>query len=456
MDTLPVELHSKIFCFCLACDGRVRPSPTAAPLLLAQVCSHWRAIALATPQLWSSIFFEFSPDPPYTELASLYGDELPMDSTTALVDLWFTRASGYSLSITLRCSKPGLRLPRGLMDVVKARFAQWERLEVVLSPTDMQELNSVPGPFPFLRILAMEVNQRLLDGFALNTDQYTRSPTLVALRIPDFSKVYPFPKEAASARLTTLELGLEVSPAAVAVFDSFPNLRNLVLHVGYGFPPHSSPTATVTAHLRCLILDGGVDFLPYVSLPALEHLVAPIWSVQGSNAVVELVKRSGCVLKRLTLRRAALSPPVWSALLPVLKTLSILEFINSEFDDSYYGLLLPDTLLPCLQMLAFTMHVGSEDIYVRFLRVLDARPALHRARLRLENLVQRHPAESDSESAPPNVVAGYASLAAQGMHITVQTPSFSWAPEPRLPTDLDVDGDYNIFDPEEPLPFSEW
>ncbi|KAF8152014.1 hypothetical protein K438DRAFT_1433339, partial [Mycena galopus ATCC 62051] len=50
--TLPNEVISMIFVHCLPAHGRVRPSPRRAPLLLAQICTLWREIALSTGQLW--------------------------------------------------------------------------------------------------------------------------------------------------------------------------------------------------------------------------------------------------------------------------------------------------------------------------------------------------------------------------------------------------------------------
>ncbi|KAJ7191458.1 hypothetical protein GGX14DRAFT_336708, partial [Mycena pura] len=50
--TLPNELVSRI---CLPDHGRVCPSQSTAPLLLAQICRCWRDIALETCQLWSSV-----------------------------------------------------------------------------------------------------------------------------------------------------------------------------------------------------------------------------------------------------------------------------------------------------------------------------------------------------------------------------------------------------------------
>ncbi|KAJ7893149.1 hypothetical protein B0H14DRAFT_2312559, partial [Mycena olivaceomarginata] len=56
---LPPELTARIFMVCLPCHGRVRPSPSSAPLTLAQVCRQWRKIAHATCELWSSLDVEF-------------------------------------------------------------------------------------------------------------------------------------------------------------------------------------------------------------------------------------------------------------------------------------------------------------------------------------------------------------------------------------------------------------
>ncbi|KAF7360845.1 hypothetical protein MSAN_01113900 [Mycena sanguinolenta] len=347
------------------------------------------------------------------------------------------------------------------MAVLKTVSAQWERLEVSLSRTDLLDLNSVSGPFPCLRILAIDVTQQLPPDFVLNPHLYTRSlaPALVALRLPSSFNVYPFRAEAASSRLTTLELGFKNSADAVGVFDTFPHLRNLVLHVSYGYPPPSSVTLTVAAHLHCLILDGSVEFIPYVTLPALEHLATHLWDVEGAHAIVSMVERSQCPLHRLTLHHPVLSPPIWSALLPVLETVPVLDLINAadaDFEDDpppnvFFP---PDTPLPRLQMLIIVTDELEESSYAQFLRVLEARPALRRARLHL-GPVPAYSSPSDTLFAPQipsDVVAGLARLTAQGMHITVHAPTHSWP----AGSANDVDGDYNVFDLDEPLPFFDW
>ena len=54
ISALPTELLLEIFMGCL--PEHPEPSRKVAPLLLCRVCSKWRAIALAQPQLWTSLF----------------------------------------------------------------------------------------------------------------------------------------------------------------------------------------------------------------------------------------------------------------------------------------------------------------------------------------------------------------------------------------------------------------
>ncbi|KAJ7226604.1 hypothetical protein C8J57DRAFT_1039744, partial [Mycena rebaudengoi] len=46
---IPPQITSEVF---LHCPLAQRPDPMEAPLLLAHICSKWRAIAFSTPALW--------------------------------------------------------------------------------------------------------------------------------------------------------------------------------------------------------------------------------------------------------------------------------------------------------------------------------------------------------------------------------------------------------------------
>ena len=55
---LPVEILTEILFFCLPEDrlNHRQPDTTIAPMLLCQVCSNWRRIALNTPVLWVYLY----------------------------------------------------------------------------------------------------------------------------------------------------------------------------------------------------------------------------------------------------------------------------------------------------------------------------------------------------------------------------------------------------------------
>jgi hypothetical protein len=50
------EILSEIFLWCFA-DGSKLRSAKDAPIVLGQVCSYWRSVAISTPNLWSSLIF---------------------------------------------------------------------------------------------------------------------------------------------------------------------------------------------------------------------------------------------------------------------------------------------------------------------------------------------------------------------------------------------------------------
>ncbi|KAJ7622571.1 hypothetical protein DFH06DRAFT_1009508, partial [Mycena polygramma] len=91
---LPPEIIARIFVDCLPVHGRVRPSPTAPPLLLAQICRDWRAIALGTCELWRSLDIVF---------IQRAGDKTDVPNAGALpiMKTWLSRAKGQPLSFTI-------------------------------------------------------------------------------------------------------------------------------------------------------------------------------------------------------------------------------------------------------------------------------------------------------------------------------------------------------------------
>ncbi|KAJ6448443.1 hypothetical protein C8R45DRAFT_160754 [Mycena sanguinolenta] len=91
--SLPTEIISRIFIECLP-DNCI-PSARHAPLLLTRVCRQWKAIALSTCGLWSSLHIE-----------SLWYDKLMVPRGTSFaLQTWFSRAGERLLSLTIECSR---------------------------------------------------------------------------------------------------------------------------------------------------------------------------------------------------------------------------------------------------------------------------------------------------------------------------------------------------------------
>jgi hypothetical protein len=80
--------------------------PNQAPLQVAQICGHWRAIALATPELWSSVLLEFREN-------NYSGDDI-----YDFFNLWLTRAGDYPLSITILCRERSVGVPQKLLEAM--------------------------------------------------------------------------------------------------------------------------------------------------------------------------------------------------------------------------------------------------------------------------------------------------------------------------------------------------
>ncbi|KAJ7122991.1 hypothetical protein C8R44DRAFT_876181 [Mycena epipterygia] len=94
---LPPELTSEIFLLCLP-DLPSDPSPLEAPLLLLEICTAWREIALRTPALWAS----------FNLRDILYGKTLAFQGEMGgkrLLD-WLRRAGSAPLDLKIRHADP--------------------------------------------------------------------------------------------------------------------------------------------------------------------------------------------------------------------------------------------------------------------------------------------------------------------------------------------------------------
>ncbi|KAJ7639162.1 hypothetical protein FB45DRAFT_827949 [Roridomyces roridus] len=104
ISSLPPEIMSAIFIRCLPTvrKGRDAVNIAEVPLLLSQVCSHWRQIALSAPTLWKDLDIRLE----YFE----------RKQAANMVETWLARARNCPLSVTFQGST------RHLVDSESTRF----------------------------------------------------------------------------------------------------------------------------------------------------------------------------------------------------------------------------------------------------------------------------------------------------------------------------------------------
>ncbi|KAJ7664632.1 hypothetical protein DFH06DRAFT_1392419 [Mycena polygramma] len=220
---LPTEIISMIFVHCLPAHGRVRPSPQKAPLLLAQICSLWRGIALSTGSLWASVDtrFERGYVQRHAYHDSEYGD-VPNSGALPLMKAWLFRTKSSPVSLTLP-SEHG-KLSTNVLSLITSFAHQIYRLELSLAPADFEYLRGAAVNFPALRDLALRYSSPTVAAYS-PVSIFGFPSSLRQMRIlfnvdsPGSLGVYSF--------LTVLALNTTSVPVVLGVVSRCPSLLHL-------------------------------------------------------------------------------------------------------------------------------------------------------------------------------------------------------------------------------------
>ncbi|KAK7050621.1 hypothetical protein R3P38DRAFT_2488649, partial [Favolaschia claudopus] len=310
---VPYELTSKIFILCLPRNTRVRPNPRTTPLLLAQICSRWRVIALSLPELWNSLFLDFDRRVQYDGISAMFGFEsYPVEATiVTLVDCWLSRAASYPLSITITCTDPSRSLPPSLIQLLAAKSRQLGRLELRLSKPDLEVLNEIiSGPFPMLQTLAFSVAGPLTvlaDHFrprtSWNREFLLSSPNLKALRLgPSLWEGFPSGiTDGLIMSVTAVEFPTKEPDIAEFwnILRAFPHIEHAKILTRFG-AGGVSPNET-TIGLKTLVLPHGSFVLNHLRAPYLSALDVSVGG-EESFAITSFLRRSECTLTSLHIR----------------------------------------------------------------------------------------------------------------------------------------------------------
>ncbi|KAJ7509084.1 hypothetical protein B0H11DRAFT_1362799 [Mycena galericulata] len=262
--TTPPEIISHIFCCCIALDGEgdTIVGPLCTPLVLSSVCGYWRAVALSTRPLWTSLQFR------------------PTATSVSLLQIWLPRSGNLSLSIHMTYeSTLDPSTACRIISTLRAHASRWERIRLFFPRLQSTALS---GPFPRLRELAIvcptliEDSWQQTSGTLYYFGDVGDGPRLDVVRLVNLSPydrlVLPW------NRITMLHLDLcafFISPMiarqrSLAIFHLCPNLVHCVLKNCRGFfqlraPPHAPH---VHNRLEYLSIEG-------LAFPILRFFVFP-------------------------------------------------------------------------------------------------------------------------------------------------------------------------------------
>ncbi|KAJ7192032.1 hypothetical protein GGX14DRAFT_701469 [Mycena pura] len=296
--TLPAEITSCFFIECLPPHGRVRPSPSRAPLLLAQVCRHWREVALFTGALWSSFDYVLHED-------ELYDDMGIPPWKKSLVECWLSRSRGHALSWTIRRSWDESPPIPPLSPNILSRL--W-RLEVDLPEPCFNELVPLHTPLPQLQCLAAHLAPKDLQNI-LRCAPQLRELNITSMDDTRYNLV--------SQTIVKVEI---LGYIPVETFLGILNNCPLLSHFSCQVHPTTvhNPTPTTFRSLQSLnIVDA--DVLKFLTLPNLTCL--EFISVK-KHVFHAFVSRSSCNIRELHIIEER--DDSWEALkIPSVQTLEV-------------------------------------------------------------------------------------------------------------------------------------
>ena len=300
---IPPEVLGEVFYHCLPKTPYITPRDVESPMVLARVCRHWRAVAMSTPRLWSTL--------------SVHLQKIDCEAYRRGCEAWLARAKSVPLAVRIindiNMFATDSTLVPSVVHWLRPFIAQsndiwWHgpslpNLFVSDARTDLLERFRItsyrddpsihfPGPAKRLRSASLQCltyDLQSLDGIKLPWD------SLVELN---------------------MHFTLFSSTVFVQLLTRCSHLRTLVAsclsadEVQLGALRALSPGSITHPWLRRIeikVIRAGLDAIfGALTLPALEELDVCFCYREGDAwphaAFMEMLGRSRCALKRLTVR----------------------------------------------------------------------------------------------------------------------------------------------------------
>ncbi|KAJ7842510.1 hypothetical protein B0H13DRAFT_2098673 [Mycena leptocephala] len=328
--SLPFDVTSCIFLHCLPSHGRVSPSPSTAPLVLAQICRRWREVALSTCGLWSSLYL----DPGIDMDTVMYNPTVASDDRFRnLLRTWFSRARGSPLALGLDFRFR--RVSNAFMNLLSSYAGQIYRLDLHIWPEQFQKSRPLHASFPLLQHLSTSHSSER-DVRAL----LDHGPPLRLLRLLGNESERDLSVNFSLPFLTSLEIAAEISAETfLEVLRRFPALSdfNFCLLESDAYKITKPSIASTFPHISSLTLGSGQSTaaLYLVTLPNLRFLKLPDFCTPVD--VQKFLSRSACTIDHLVISFQGCDEDSddetdetaeWLKLFPAISILEVTECLN--------------------------------------------------------------------------------------------------------------------------------
>lgn len=294
---LPIELLSEIFLLCV--DDSVDARNTIhIPLLLSNICSHWRAAAIANPKLWARLFIELSGNASQDDIA--------------LVSTWLARSAACPLTIYVFWEEAPFGDTHAVLEKLMDHSERWRTMFFYLPYCAFKSFNRIRKRLPMLTDLSLGTDDDVApDGL----NMFEVAPSLRSLECVNFSPtVLRFPWSQLQDMpllsgnivdcLEVLARGTSLTKMSVVFVEggpAVPGSQNTI----YPYVCHK--------HLTCLTImtppwNESVELaalFPHLTLPHLETLTICNVNSTFGDAFTQFLARLP-TLKTLHLRKTSL------------------------------------------------------------------------------------------------------------------------------------------------------
>ncbi|KAJ7073768.1 hypothetical protein C8F01DRAFT_1098276 [Mycena amicta] len=302
--TLPTEIVIEIFVQYLPAYPSCPPLlGDGSPTRLAQICGHWRSIALDTPALWRAIQLSF--DRNVNKEAALL--------SVVTAKIWLGRSRSLPLSIVYRCSPnneeylPQAYAAAALLDhCSRWQYATWH----VSARPDSESDATVPVRREMPTLVDLHIHSHSMSAEANLSCINAPALRKVAGRLRDDTFYFRLFSEETWSNLTTLKLS-DVPPyIAMSILKDTTCLVHCWLHFYDDDPIEPCPELSLP-HLETLILDASWSssrrankLLNALAIPSLQRIAIRegfllAMSDDPTQSLLRILRTSTAPLERL-------------------------------------------------------------------------------------------------------------------------------------------------------------